>query len=73
MVLAHPAPAAGTTTPWTAADGAALYGLDRWGDPYFSVNARGHVCVQPQGERGGSLDLVDLVRSCGDATSACRC
>jgi arginine decarboxylase len=52
---------AGTASPWTAADGAALYGLDRWGDPYFAANARGHVCVQPQGERGGSLDLVELV------------
>jgi arginine decarboxylase len=46
---------------WTAADGAALYGLDRWGEPYFSVNARGHVLVQPLGERGGALDLVELV------------
>jgi arginine decarboxylase len=53
---------AGTASPWSAADGAALYGLDRWGDPYFSVNARGHVCVQPQGQRGGSLDLVELVK-----------
>jgi arginine decarboxylase len=47
---------------WTATDGAALYGLDRWGDPYFSVGSRGHVMVQPRGERGGSLDLVELVR-----------
>ncbi|MFZ9621969.1 MAG: biosynthetic arginine decarboxylase, partial [Prochlorococcaceae cyanobacterium] len=49
-------------TSWTAADGAALYGLDRWGEPYFSVSERGHVMVQPQGERGGALDLVELVR-----------
>ncbi len=47
---------------WTAADGAALYGIDRWGEPYFSVNDRGHVMVQPRAERGGSLDLVELVR-----------
>jgi arginine decarboxylase len=47
---------------WTASDGAALYGLDRWGELYFSVSARGHVMVQPRGERGGSLDLVELVR-----------
>jgi len=47
---------------WTAADGAALYGLDRWGEPYFGVSERGHVMVQPQGERGGTLDLVELVR-----------
>ena len=47
---------------WSAADGAVLYGLDRWGEPYFGVNARGHVMVQPQGERGGALDLVELVQ-----------
>lgn len=47
---------------WTAADGAALYGLDRWGDPYFGVSERGHVMVQPQGDRGGALDLVELVQ-----------
>jgi arginine decarboxylase len=54
--------AAATSSNWTTADSAALYGLDRWGDPYFSVNSRGHVLVQPQGERGGSLDLVELVQ-----------
>jgi len=59
MVLAHPPGAA--AAPWSAREGAALYGIDRWGDPYFSVNERGHVMVQPQGERGGSLDLVELV------------
>ena len=45
---------------WSIADSAALYGLERWGDPYFSVNARGHVIVQPRGDRGGALDLVEL-------------
>ena len=29
--------------------------------PYFSINMRGHVSVEPRGERGGSLDLVELV------------
>jgi arginine decarboxylase len=62
MVLADP-PSTQTGAPrWTASDGAALYGLDRWGDPYFSVSGRGHVMVQPRGDRGGSLDLVELVR-----------
>jgi len=57
--------AAATARPlstWTTADSAALYGLERWGDPYFSVNARGHVIVQPRGDRGGALDLVELVQ-----------
>ena len=65
MVLANAngTPAAPlAATGWSAADGAALYGLDRWGDPYFSVSGRGHVIVQPRGDRGGSLDLVDLVQ-----------
>ncbi|MBM5797460.1 MAG: biosynthetic arginine decarboxylase, partial [Cyanobacteria bacterium K_Offshore_0m_m2_072] len=47
---------------WSIADSSALYGLERWGEPYFSVNARGHVIVQPRGDRGGALDLVELVQ-----------
>ena len=55
-------PADRNSTNWSAAAGAALYGLDRWGDPYFSVSDRGNVMVQPRGDRGGSLDLVELVQ-----------
>ena len=65
----HQPPAVSATSPdnrnstdWSAAAGAALYGLDRWGDPYFSVSDRGHVMVQPRGDRGGSLDLMELVQ-----------
>lgn len=47
---------------WSIQDSTELYGLERWGEPYFSINARGHISVQPQGERGGSLDLHDLVQ-----------
>ncbi|QNI60139.1 arginine decarboxylase [Synechococcus sp. BIOS-U3-1] len=50
------------STPWNIQDSSELYGLERWGDPYFSINLRGHVSVQPRGERGGSLDLVELVQ-----------
>ncbi len=53
---------AGSSSPgWSLADSLRLYGLGRWGDPYFSVNERGHVIVQPRGDRGGALDLVELV------------
>ena len=58
MVATAPA----TSGAWSVADSAALYGLERWGDPYFSLNARGHVIVQPRGDRGGALDLVELVQ-----------
>ena len=41
MVLAE------TDRSWSVARSAELYGLERWGDPYFSINSRGHVVVQP--------------------------
>ena len=47
---------------WSVQDSAELYGISHWGEPYFSVNARGHISVQPQGDRGGGLDLIDLVQ-----------
>ena len=47
---------------WSVADSAALYGVNRWGDPYFSVNSQGNVQVKPQGERGAALDMVELVK-----------
>ncbi len=52
----------GTERSWSVSRSAELYGLDRWGEPYFSINSRGHVVVQPRGDRGGSLDLVDLLK-----------
>ena len=53
---------AGAVPGWSVADSAALYGVDRWGDPYFSINELGHVQVRPQGDLGPSLDLVELVK-----------
>lgn len=47
--------------PWTIEDSEILYRIRDWGEPYFSINAAGHVVVSPQGERGGSLDLHELV------------
>lgn len=49
--------------PWDIEDSEELYRIRGWGDPYFSINAAGHVVVSPQGERGGSLDLYDLVQA----------
>ncbi len=49
-------------TNWTATQSSRLYGLDAWGQPYFSISEQGHVMVRPQGERGGCLDLPFLVR-----------
>lgn len=46
---------------WTIEDSENLYRIQGWGDPYFSINAAGHITVSPKGDRGGSLDLFDLV------------
>lgn len=48
---------------WTIEDSEELYRIQGWGEPYFSINAAGHVVVSPKGMRGGSLDLFDLVNS----------
>lgn len=46
---------------WTIEDSEDLYRINEWGGPYFSINTVGHVIVSPQGDRGGSLDLHELV------------
>ncbi|MEG4515720.1 MULTISPECIES: biosynthetic arginine decarboxylase [unclassified Microcoleus] len=48
---------------WTIEDSEKLYRIQGWGEPYFSINAAGHVTVSPKGDRGGSLDLCELVDS----------
>lgn len=49
------------TEEWSIEKSEELYRIQGWGDPYFSINAVGHVTVSPKGLRGGSLDLCDLV------------
>jgi arginine decarboxylase len=46
---------------WTIEDSEELYRINGWGEPYFSINAAGHITVSPQGDHGGSLDLFELV------------
>jgi arginine decarboxylase len=48
---------------WTIEDSEKLYRIQGWGEPYFSINAAGHVTVSPKGDRGGSLDLCELVEA----------
>ncbi len=48
---------------WTIEDSEMLYRIEGWGEPYFSINAAGHVTVSPKGDRGGSLDLFELVNA----------
>ena len=48
---------------WSIEESENLYRISGWGHPYFSINAAGHVTVSPQGDRGGSLDLLELVEA----------
>ena len=47
---------------WSIEQSEELYRIHGWGEPYFSINAAGHVTVSPRGDRGGSLDLYELAQ-----------
>ncbi|NJN31786.1 MAG: biosynthetic arginine decarboxylase [Synechococcales cyanobacterium RM1_1_8] len=47
---------------WTIEDSEETYRIKGWGEPYFAISANGHVTVSPKGDRGGALDLVELVQ-----------
>jgi len=50
-----------TNEAWSSARSAALYQIDGWGEPYFSVNAQGHVEVRPDPRLDRRIDLFELV------------
>ncbi|WP_026733175.1 biosynthetic arginine decarboxylase [Fischerella sp. PCC 9605] len=61
--LLPPASTPEGTYVWKIEDSEALYRIEGWGQPYFSINAAGHITVSPKGDRGGSLDLYELVNA----------
>lgn len=46
---------------WTVRDSMELYNVSAWGAGFFTINAKGHVEVRPQGEGGAAVDLLELV------------
>ena len=46
---------------WDVSSALALYNVERWGAPYFSVNGKGHVAVRPSGEPLREIDMMELV------------
>jgi arginine decarboxylase len=46
---------------WDISSALALYNVERWGAPYFSVNGRGHVSVRPDGVPRREIDMMELV------------
>ncbi len=46
---------------WTVAQAEKNYNLDGWGLGYFVVNSLGHLCMQPYGKTGPTIDIMDIV------------
>ncbi|MDF5712328.1 MAG: biosynthetic arginine decarboxylase [Rhizonema sp. NSF051] len=61
--LLPPTTSIDTHRSWKIEDSEALYRIEGWGQPYFSINAAGHITVAPKGDHGGSLDLFELVNA----------
>ena len=50
-----------STHTWSVHDANELYEVSRWGNGYFSINAAGHVEVQPTREPARAIDLKELI------------
>ncbi|HEV7703254.1 MAG TPA: biosynthetic arginine decarboxylase [Gemmatimonadaceae bacterium] len=46
---------------WQIQDATDLYRISSWGDPFFFVNAHGHMAVRALDEAGTTIDVVDVV------------
>jgi arginine decarboxylase len=46
---------------WKAEDSIELYGIEKWGNGYFSVNEKGNVVVLPNKNLYQSVDIMDLI------------
>ncbi len=51
----------GTPKVWSLSDSAKLYGIQQWGNSYYSVNSEGHVAVHPMQNPLLSVDLKKLI------------
>lgn len=55
-----------TNTTWTTQQSAQTYAIDNWGEGYFAINDKGHVCVKPSSEQATELDLYEIALSLND-------
>src|SRR5438046_7220014 len=46
---------------WDLESAIATYNVDGWGNGYFSVNSSGNVEAKPLQDKGGSIDLLEVV------------
>ncbi|MDD4913917.1 MAG: biosynthetic arginine decarboxylase [Methylococcales bacterium] len=45
---------------WSIEQSKQLYAINQWGDGYFSINGKGHVCVRPQSGCNTEIDLFEV-------------
>jgi len=41
----------------------AIYAIERWGEGYFNINEKGHLCVLPRAGGNAAIDLSELVNN----------
>ena len=46
---------------WKAEDSLELYGIEKWGNGYFSVNDKGDIAIMPGKDPSSSVDVIDLI------------
>ena len=46
---------------WTIQNSSDLYGIDRWGKGYFTINEKGNISICPNGSKNKSHDLMKLL------------
>ena len=51
---------------WSTEQSAQTYAIENWGDGYFSINSKGHVCVKPSSDKSIELDLYEIAQSLND-------
>lgn len=51
---------------WSIEQSTHTYSINNWGDGYFAINAKGHVCVKPSSDKEIELDLYDIAQSLKD-------
>ncbi|KNA20891.1 hypothetical protein SOVF_047500 [Spinacia oleracea] len=57
---------------WSPSHSSSLYRIDRWGPPYFAVNASGNITVKPFGDATlphQEIDLLKVVKKVSDEKS----
>ncbi|XP_050232420.1 arginine decarboxylase [Mercurialis annua] len=67
-----PQPPTTAANNWSPTLSSALYNLDGWGAPYFSVNSSGNISVQPYGTETlahQDIDLMKIVKKASDPKS----